>query len=118
VEQVKQLAMTAKSLSLEILLELHDEGELDHINEYTDIVGINNRNLKTFDVDMEKSIKMADRIGTSKLKIAESGISEPMDMVRFRTYGFDGCLIGERFMKEPDPGKAFRSFVSALKSLA
>lgn len=118
IAEVKQLAFIAKSLSLEILLELHDEMELAHINEYTEIVGINNRNLKTFDVDMEKSIRMAESIGSSRVKVAESGISRPEDILNFRSYGFDGFLIGERFMKDEDPGLAFNNFVETLKSLA
>jgi indole-3-glycerol phosphate synthase len=115
---VKRLASIAKSLSLEILLELHDEAELAHINEYTEIIGINNRNLKTFEVDMEKSIRMAEKIGKDRVRVAESGISTVEDIISFRSYGFDGFLIGERFMKEEDPGKAFRSFVASLKLLA
>ena len=118
IEEVKKLASIAKSLSLEILLELHDEAELTHINEYTEIIGINNRNLKTFEVDMDKSIKMAEKIGNDRVRVAESGISTAEDIISFRSYGFNGFLIGERFMKEEDPGKAFRSFVASLKSLA
>jgi len=118
IEEVKKLASIAKSLSLEILLELHDETELTHINEYTEIIGINNRNLKTFEVDMDKSIKMAEKIGNDRVRVAESGISTAEDIISFRSYGFDGFLIGERFMKEEDPGKAFRSFVASLKLLA
>ncbi len=116
--EVKKLAAFAKGAGLEILLELHDDNELEHINQYTEIVGINNRNLKTFEVDMEKSIRMAERIGSERIRVAESGISKPEDIVALRNYGFDGFLIGERFMKEKDPGLAFRSFVASLKSLA
>jgi indole-3-glycerol phosphate synthase len=116
--EVKKLAAFAKGAGLEILLELHDDNELEHINQDTEIVGINNRNLKTFEVDMDKSIRMAERIGSERIRVAESGISKPEDIVEFRNYGFDGFLIGERFMKENDPGQAFRSFVASLKSLA
>ncbi len=115
--EVKKLAAFAKGAGLEILLELHDDNELEHINQYTEIVGINNRNLKTFEVDMEKSIRMAERIGSERVRVAESGISIPEDIVGLRNRGFDGFLIGERFMKEKDPGLAFRSFVASLKSL-
>jgi indole-3-glycerol phosphate synthase len=97
---------------------LHDEEEIDHMNEYTTLVGINNRNLKTFAVDMERSISMAEKIGKAAVRIAESGISEPEDIIRFRKYGFDGFLIGERFMKEKDAGSAFNQFVKTLKALA
>lgn len=116
--EVLNLATFAHGLQLEVLLELHDEEEIGHINEYTALVGINNRNLKTFSVDMEKSIGMADKIGTSAVKIAESGISVPEDILKFRQFGFDGFLVGERFMREPDPAAAFGEFVKNLKSLS
>jgi indole-3-glycerol phosphate synthase len=116
--EVKNLAGFAVSLGLEVLLELHDENEMDHINEYTEVVGINNRNLKTFEVDMEKSICMADKIGDAKIKVAESGIKSPDDIRKFKNYGFDGFLIGENFMKEKDPGAAFREFVEKINSRA
>jgi indole-3-glycerol phosphate synthase len=113
--EVLALASFARNLQLEVLLELHAEDELDHINSYTELVGINNRNLKTFEVDMDKSISMAEKIGKSALRIAESGIREPEDVVRFRSIGFEGFLIGERFMKENDPGLAFKSFADQIK---
>lgn len=115
--RVKMLAALAHSLGLEVLLELHDEEELDHMNVYTDIVGINNRNLRTFEVDMDKSIRMAEKIGKAAVRVAESGISEPEDVIRFREYGFEGFLIGERFMRENDPAAAFTDFVTCLKQL-
>ncbi|MFZ9661625.1 MAG: indole-3-glycerol phosphate synthase TrpC, partial [Chitinophagaceae bacterium] len=102
--ETKKLSYLAYSLGLSILLELHDEEELDHVNEYTNIIGINNRNLKTFDVDIDKSIKMAEQLGADMIKVAESGISKPEDVVLFKKYGFDGFLIGENFMKHDDPG--------------
>jgi indole-3-glycerol phosphate synthase len=116
--EVSRLAQFASSLGLEILLELHDDNELGHINEYTKVIGVNNRNLKTFEVDMEKSIRMSDRIGSDRIRVAESGIKSPEDIITCRNNGFDGFLIGELFMKENDPGAAFRTFVSTLKSLA
>jgi len=115
--RVKLLASLAHSLGLEVLLELHDEAELDHMNAYTDIVGINNRNLRTFEVDMDKSIMMAEKIGKAAIRVAESGISGPEDVIRFREYGFEGFLIGERFMRENDPATAFADFVTCLKQL-
>ncbi|HLO81730.1 MAG TPA: indole-3-glycerol phosphate synthase TrpC [Chitinophagaceae bacterium] len=116
--EVLKLASFANNLQLEVLLELHEEEEIEHINEYTALVGINNRSLKTFSVDMEKSISMSEKIGKAAVRVAESGISEPEDIIRFRQYGFDGFLIGERFMREKDPGPAFNEFVDKLKSLA
>ena len=114
---VKNLAGTAKQLGLEVLLELHDETELDHICAEVDLVGINNRNLKTFSVDLEQSVRLAEKIDASFLKIAESGISSPKDIQYLKQHGFDGFLIGEYFMKEADPGLAFRQFVTALNSV-
>jgi indole-3-glycerol phosphate synthase len=111
---VKRLAAFAQSLQLEVLLELHDEAELEHMNVYTGIVGINNRNLKTFAVDIDKSLAMAERIGSAAVRVAESGIQSVQDIHTFKSAGFDGFLIGERFMKEPDPGKAFAQFVEQI----
>jgi indole-3-glycerol phosphate synthase len=116
--EVLSLASFAHGLQLEVLLELHDEEEIAHINAYTGLVGINNRNLKTFSVDMEKSISMAEKIGTGEVRIAESGITVPDDIVKFRQYGFEGFLVGERFMRESDPGAAFGEFVKNIKPLS
>ncbi len=113
--EVKRLATFAKSLGLEVLLELHAEEELEHICEETEIVGINNRNLKTFEVDIERSLRMAKQIPMDKIKVAESGISSVENIMLFKANGFRGFLIGENFMKEENPGKAFEKFVAGLK---
>jgi indole-3-glycerol phosphate synthase len=113
-EQVKRLAAFAKTLELEVLLELHAEEELQHICHDIDIIGINNRNLKTFEVDIDRSLRMAEHIQESRIKIAESGISSPENIRLFKEHGFKGFLIGENFMKESDPGKAFKEFVKNL----
>jgi len=115
VQQVKTLAKFAKSLQLEVLLELHGEEELEHICDETEIVGINNRNLKTFEVDIERSLKMAQKIPKEKIKVAESGISSVENINLFKEHGFRGFLIGENFMKEKNPAIAFASFVNKLK---
>jgi indole-3-glycerol phosphate synthase len=112
--QTKALAAFAKSLGLQVLLELHEEKELDCFNEFTDVVGINNRNLKTFEVDIENSIRMAGRLPATTLRIAESGIYSIDDILYFKQNGFNGYLIGENFMKEPEPGKAFINFNTQL----
>ncbi len=112
---VKRLAAFAMSLGLEVLLELHDVEEVGHICNDTALVGINNRNLKTFEVDIERSLRMAELIPDEKIKIAESGISSPANIKLFKQHGFSGFLIGENFMKEADPGEAFRKFVEKLK---
>jgi indole-3-glycerol phosphate synthase len=118
VNEVKRLASFAKNLGLEVLLELHAEEELAHICDETDVIGINNRNLKTFDVDIERSLRMAERIPFPKFKIAESGISSVNDILLFKKHGFQGFLIGENFMKVTDPTIAFAEFVKQLKAKA
>jgi indole-3-glycerol phosphate synthase len=113
-QEVKNLARTAKSLSLEVLLELHDESELEHVCTEVDLVGINNRNLKTFNVDLEQSIRLAERIGSDFVRIAESGISDVKNIHYLKQYGFQGFLIGENFMKAENPGIAFKQFTEQL----
>ncbi|MBC7828880.1 MAG: indole-3-glycerol phosphate synthase TrpC [Chitinophagaceae bacterium] len=115
--EVKQLAQTAKKLQLEVLLEIHEESEIGHICEEIDVIGVNNRNLKTFSVDLDQSVRLAEKIGTSKLKIAESGISNLKNIAYLKRYGFDGFLIGEYFMKQNDPAEAFEKFVNELKEV-
>ncbi|HTQ29138.1 MAG TPA: indole-3-glycerol phosphate synthase TrpC, partial [Puia sp.] len=112
---VKKFARLAKSLKLEVLLEIHKEEELEHICDEVDLVGVNNRDLKTFSVDINRSIELIGRIPPGKISVAESGISE-VDTIRLlKTHGYQGFLIGENFMKEPDPAIAFASFVNQLK---
>lgn len=117
-ERVKQLAIFAKSLDLSVLLELHSEDELEHICAVTELVGINNRDLKTFTVDIDRSLRMAEKIPVGKIKIAESGINTVDNIRLFKENGFKGFLIGENFMKEEDPGKAFAKFVQELNVTA
>ena len=113
--EVKKLAVFARSLGLEVLLEIHNEEELAHICEETELVGVNNRDLKTFTVDVERSIRLSQQIPAGKIKIAESGISKVETILHLKNAGFSGFLIGENFMKEDDPGAAFEQFVQELK---
>jgi indole-3-glycerol phosphate synthase len=115
--RVRELAAFAAGLGLEILLELHAEEELEHICAETQIIGINNRNLKTFAVDIERSLRMADALPAGSIKVAESGISSPGDIRLFKKHGFEGFLVGENFMKASDPGAAFKHFVEGLQDL-
>jgi indole-3-glycerol phosphate synthase len=117
-KEVKNLAAAAKNLGLEVLLEIHNEKELDHICDEVDMVGVNNRNLKTFGVDIENSLQLINKIPTNKPAIAESGISDAETIVTLREAGFKGFLIGETFMKETDPAIAFANFVKQLKAKA
>jgi indole-3-glycerol phosphate synthase len=114
-QQVHDFTMKAHELGLEVILEIHDDSELGHIQERTDIVGVNNRNLKTFEVDLEQSVRLSHHIPAGKIKIAESGIHSVKDVLYLKNNGFDGFLIGENFMKEKDPGLAFMKFASDLK---
>jgi len=113
--RVQALAKEARRLGLEVLLELHDDSELQHICDETELVGINNRNLKTFEVDIARSLQLAEKIPADKLKIAESGIDSIETIITFKQAGYKGFLMGENFMKAPDPGKAFEKFVEKLK---
>jgi indole-3-glycerol phosphate synthase len=113
--QVKSLAGFAKSLGLEVLLEIHSEDELWAINENIDIVGVNNRDLKTFRVDIQSSVKLSNRIPDRFVKISESGISSAKAINKLLTYGYRGFLIGEAFMSKPDPPKALAKLVEELE---
>ena len=115
-QRVQELALFAKKLGLEVLLEIHDDTELQHICEEVDIVGVNNRDLKTFTVDVQRSIELAEKIPAEKIKISESGISDVDTIIRLMSYGYKGFLIGENFMKQPDPSIAFADFVNQLKA--
>ncbi len=112
--RVEELALYAKSLQLEVLLEIHHEEELRHICTATEIVGVNNRDLKTFTVDINRSIELSKKIPPDKIKIAESGIDHIETITTFKNAGFKGFLIGEKFMKQPDPAIAFAHFVQQL----
>lgn len=114
--QVKELASVAKDIGLEVLLEIHTQQELDHVCDAVDMVGINNRNLKTFEVDLAHSIALAKMLPADLPKIAESGISQVSTILELKKEGFDGFLIGENFMKTPDPAAAFAAFVADLKN--
>jgi indole-3-glycerol phosphate synthase len=116
--QVKQLGGFAKSLGLEVLLEIHNEDELAHICDECDVVGVNNRDLKYFTVDINQSLELSDKIPVNKVKISESGITDTDTIHMLRSAGFKGFLIGENFMREPDPAVAFASFVKNLKTLS
>jgi indole-3-glycerol phosphate synthase len=113
--EIKVLFNAAHHLGLEVLLEVHTQEELEKINGHADLVGINNRNLKTFEVDIDNSIKLAKMLPKDLPKIAESGISSVDTINKLKKHGFDGFLIGENFMKAPNPAIAFNDFISKLK---
>ena len=114
-KQVKDMTNVAHDLGLEVLLEIHNEEELGHINDAIDLVGVNNRNLKNFEVSIDISLNLINQIPSSIPAIAESGIDNPNTIVTLQKAGFTGFLIGERFMRETDPTIAFANFVNELK---
>lgn len=109
--EIQALASVARSLGMEVLLEMHTRRHLDKVVEGISMVGINNRDLKTFQVDLNRSMELAGEIADSLPTIAESGIGSPGIMKLLSQAGFDGFLIGEQFMKQEDPVKAFEEFV-------
>ena len=114
-EDIKTLTHFAKNLGLEVLLELHSAEQLDKIGAENDIVGINNRDLKTFTVNIDRSIELAHQLPQSTIKIAESGIDNPETVIKMKKAGFQGFLMGEHFMKNDDPGAAFRKFAKKIR---
>ena len=115
-EELKNFGNLATDLGLEVLYEVHTQEDLDKINNLEGkIIGINNRNLKTFKVDLEHSISLANQIPATAIKISESGISDPRIITGLKEYGFQGFLIGETFMKEDNPGQACQDFISQIR---
>ena len=114
--QCKSLMDKAHALGLEVLLEMHAEHELEYADLGPDLCGINNRNLGSFVTDVENSFRLAELLPKDAVKVSESGISDPATVRALRSSGFRGFLIGENFMKTPDPGLALREFISATDS--
>jgi len=116
-EEVGRLAAFAQSLGLQVLFELHGEEQVDKITSDINLVGINNRNLKTFEVDLVHSIQLCRKLPNDFVKISESGISDPKTIVELKREGFDGFLIGENFMKTNNPGQAAINFIQEINEL-
>lgn len=112
--QVLEFTELSHELGLEVLLEIHTEEELKHINKSIDFVGINNRNLKDFKVDLQHSVNLKNQLPKDVLSIAESGIYNIEDFNFLKEKGFDGFLMGEYFMKNESPAKAFEDFISNI----
>ncbi len=115
-DKIRNFARLANSLGMEVLLEMHTEDQIEKINKYVSFVGVNNRDLKTFKVDYERSKDLFDQLPAEVPKIAESGLSEVDTCVMLYTHGFRGFLIGEQFMKQEDPGLAAQSFIADFLS--
>ena len=113
-EQIKSFTKIAHGLGLEVLLEVHDENDLDKYTPEIKLVGVNNRNLQTFEVDFENAIKLSQELPLETLKIAESGISSPSNIKFLRHHGFEGFLIGEEFMKSANPEDVCKHFIQQI----
>ena len=118
--ELKRFTALAHEYSLDVLVEVHTASELDEVlnalgDNGADAIGVNNRDLKTFEVRMETSLALADRIPSSIVRVAESGISSSEDLDRLRAAGFDAFLIGESLMRQPDPGSALAALVASSR---
>jgi indole-3-glycerol phosphate synthase len=115
--ELKDFSQAAHSLALDVLVEVHTEEELDRVLDAlgesgADAIGVNNRNLKSFEVRLETSLELAERIPAGVVSVTESGIATRADLVRLRTAGFDAFLIGESLMRQADPGAALRALLA------
>ena len=116
-DMCRTLMRTARGLGLEVLLEMHGERDLDHAALEPDMYGVNNRNLGTFVTDVDNSFRLSGRLPQGVCTVSESGIARPETVVGLRRAGFRGFLMGEHFMRQPDPGRALADFTAALNSI-
>ncbi|GAA0740716.1 indole-3-glycerol phosphate synthase TrpC [Gaetbulibacter jejuensis] len=116
-EEIKQFSQLAKNLNLDVLLEVHNEDELQKsIMPSLDMIGVNNRNLKTFEVSLDTSKTLSTKIPDEFVKVSESGISDIQSIQTLKTYGYQGFLIGENFMKTNNPGANAKEFIKTLEA--
>ncbi|WP_420601249.1 indole-3-glycerol phosphate synthase TrpC [Flagellimonas sp.] len=116
-DEIKTLSEVAKDLGLDVLLEVHNEEELHKsIMPSLDMLGVNNRNLKTFEVSLETSKSLSTQIPDDFVKVSESGISSVEAIKELKQYGYQGFLIGENFMKTDNPGEYATTFIKKLES--
>jgi len=113
-EETVRFTKIAHELDMEVLLEIHNEEELSYIQPDIDVIGINNRNLKTFATDIRHTIELANKIPDTFLKISESGLSNPQTVIDLREKGFKGFLMGENFMKTTQPGETLKKFIKQI----
>ncbi|HET9571357.1 MAG TPA: indole-3-glycerol phosphate synthase TrpC [Bacteroidales bacterium] len=114
-DEAYDLGELAHELGMEVLLEVHNEAELDFISRFTDMVGVNNRNLSTFVTDVQVSFDLANKIPAEFVRISESGLGDSETVKKLREAGYQGFLMGENFMKHNDPGAALSEFILALQ---
>ncbi len=120
-EELKRLSQAAHALALDVLVEVHTGEELDSVLDAVgesgaDAIGVNNRDLRTFDVSLETSLTLAARIPSRAVRVTESGLAGSEDIARLRQAGFDAFLIGESFMRRPDPGAALAALLKDAES--
>lgn len=116
-QEIKTLAGTARHLGLEVLMELHGEEEIDKICDEINVVGVNNRNLKSFHTGITTSEQLFAQLPRDKVRISESGLDNPETVIHLRRLGYQGFLIGEYFMKQADPAKRCAQFIQSLQRL-
>jgi indole-3-glycerol phosphate synthase len=113
-QTISRFTLIARMLGLEVLLELHEEKEIEKIDPRVDLIGINNRDLRDFSVNIDRSLDLLKKLPKDMVKISESGLSSPETILHLMHKGFKGFLMGENFMKNSNPGKAFKDFLLKL----
>jgi len=113
-DEAYDLGELAHELGMEVLLEVHNEEELEYISRFTDMVGVNNRNLKTFKTDIQTSFDLASKITGNVVRISESGLKDAETVKALRKAGYQGFLMGETFMKTAQPGEALATFIHEM----
>ncbi len=116
VSECRSLLELAHELKLEVLLEIHEEKELDYCSLEADMIGVNNRNLGTFNVNIANSVNLVSKLPCGKILVSESGISAPEKVRELRGIGYKGFLIGETFMKTKNPGNELKKFIKSVVS--
>jgi len=117
-EEIHKLASFARSLGLEVLMEVHSKDELDrNLQHEVDLIGVNNRNLKTFKTDLNTSIELSEGIPDQFVRVSESGISNPDSVIQLKKYGYRGFLIGGYFMEHSRPEQTCAEFIGSIKKL-
>lgn len=116
--EVKRFVKLAHSLNLEVLLEVHSQKELSvNLDSGTDLIGVNNRNLKTFEINLDVSKRLYPLIPKEVIKVSESGIDKVESILELRKIGFQGFLMGQKFMEQEEPGAACKNFIHALRTV-
>ncbi len=113
-ERCAQLAQLATTIGLEVLLELHSPSEIEYITDTVAMVGVNNRNLGSFQTDIANSFNMAELLPRDRVLVSESGISSPQSIKALREVGYRGFLIGERFIGQQNPAQALKEFIEEI----